>query len=373
MQEQAKPPHWEYQREHGPIHSPVCVHRRCKPRQENQRSKTETKKQQTKTKTTNQLTVGLHEKFKLHSVDFLAAILGCALKFGYDGVRPQLRARTKGTKRKDELPSERIYRQCHPKEIEVAFLSSTAVEFFAQDQLQRLHDLYLVSNKGLVVVDATIQNDTNPLPTRFLLKDLWMFGSTKPTSEITAVAQTHPCRYHLGLGIYNVETAVEGMEGDRRSHLLHLCGLLLRSVLIPCHVQETTFPWTRSTALSFAAELDGHVLGTLCAVTMALLTNGLDLCIQGLFGAGKSKSMAVLLLALLELDETKRLRMLFICKENSGTRSFADLLQWLEPPPGVCNRIGRLVGDQERNKSSYSHTKFDINPRERRSMLRYVK
>ena len=51
------------------------------------------------------------------------------------------------------------------------------------------------------------------------------------------------------------------------------------------------------TALSFAAELDGHVLGTLCAVTMALLTDRLDLCIQGLFGAGKSKSMAVLILA----------------------------------------------------------------------------
>ena len=40
------------------------------------------------------LTVGLHEKFKLHSVDFLAAMLGCALKFGDDGGRPQLRGRT---------------------------------------------------------------------------------------------------------------------------------------------------------------------------------------------------------------------------------------------------------------------------------------
>ena len=40
------------------------------------------------------LTVGLHEKFKLHSVDFLAAMLGCALKFGDDGSRPQLRGRT---------------------------------------------------------------------------------------------------------------------------------------------------------------------------------------------------------------------------------------------------------------------------------------
>ena len=102
---------------------------------------------------------------------------------------------------------------------------------------------------------------------------------------------------------------------------------------------------------------------------MALLTNRLDLCIQGLFGAGKSKSMAILILALLELDTTNSLKILFICKENSGTRSFADLLLWLDPPSVVLGRIGRLVADQERNKSSYSHTKFDINPRERRQML----
>ena len=127
--------------------------------------------------------------------------------------------------------------------------------------------------------------------------------------------------------------------------------------------------WIRISALSYAAEMDGHVLGTLCAVTMALLTNRLDLCIQGLFGAGKSKSMAIFILALIQLDVDRKLKILFLCKENSGTRSFADLLQWLDPPEGVLRRLGRLVGDQERNKSSYSHTRFDINPRERRQML----
>ena len=147
----------------------------------------------------------------------------------------------------------------------------------------------------------------------------------------------------------------------------------VRTVIAACPhslpYQGRTLPLDSKYSISFAAELDGHVLGTLCAVTMALLTNRLDLCIQGLFGAGKSKSMAVLILALLELDATDSLKILFICKENSGTRSFADLLLWLDPPSGVLGRIGRLVGDQERNKSSYSHTKFDINPRERRQML----
>ena len=164
----------------------------------------------------------------------------------------------------------------------------------------------------------------SPVPGTFFLHTMWMFGCTKPTREVTAVAQTPPCRYHLGLGIYNVQTAVEGMDGNKRSHFLHLCGQLLRLVLIPCHVEGELHPWTRSTALSFAAELDGHVLGTLCAVTMALLTKRLDLCIQGLFGAGKSKSMAILILALIEIDATDSLKILFICKENSGTRSFAD-------------------------------------------------
>ena len=136
--------------------------------------------------------------------------------------------------------------------------------------------------------------------------------------------------------------------------LLSLCGQLLQQVLTPWHIEIEASQWIRTTALSYAAEMDGHVLGTLRAVTMALLTNRLDLCIQGLFGAGKSKSMAILILALLELDVDHRLKILFLCKENSGTRSCADLLQWLDPPVAVLRRLGRLVGDQERNKSSYS-------------------
>ena len=248
------------------------------------------------------------------------------------------------SKSKDELPASRIHRQCNPRFIEVAFLSGPAIEFFAQEQFLALQDWYVASGQRLEPIDATVQGQKGPLPGTFFLHTMWMFGCTKPTREVTAVAQTPPCRYHLGLGIYNVQTAVEGMDGNKRSHFLHLCGQLLRLVLIPCHVEGEPHPWTRTTALSFAAELDGHVLGTLCAVTMALLTNRLDLCIQGLFGAGKSKSMAILILALIEIDATDSLKILFICKENSGTRSFADLLLWLDPPSGVFGRIGRLVG-----------------------------
>ena len=142
------------------------------------------------------------------------------------------------TKNKNELPATRIHRQCNPKAIEVAFLSVPAIEFFAEELYQALQEWYLALGQGLEPIDTTVKNDRGPLPATFLLHDLWMFGCTKPTSEVTAVAQTPLCRYQLGLGIYNV----------------YLCGQLLRLVLIPCHIKGEPYHWTRSTAISFAAE-----------------------------------------------------------------------------------------------------------------------
>jgi hypothetical protein len=120
------------------------------------------------------------------------------------------------TKRKDDLPAVRIHRQCNPKSIEVAFLSAPAIEFFAEDQYRVLLDWYHARGQDLSIVDATVRDDQGPLPTTISLHDIWMFGCTKPTSEVTSVAQTPLCRYQLGLGIYNVQAAVEGMEEARR-------------------------------------------------------------------------------------------------------------------------------------------------------------
>ena len=106
-------------------------------------------------------------------------------------------------KNKNELAAARIHRQCNPKAIEVTFLSVPAIDFFAQDQLQALQDWYLALGQGLESIDATVK-------------------CTKPTSEATAVAQTLLCRYQLGLGIYNVQAAVEGMM-KVNDHIYCIC------------------------------------------------------------------------------------------------------------------------------------------------------
>jgi len=92
------------------------------------------------------------------------------------------------------------------------FLLAPAIEFFADEQLQVLQERYLEQGQGLQAFDAAVRDDKGPLPATFLLQDIWMFGF-KPTSEVTAVAQTPLCRCQLGLGIYNVQAAVEGMDG----------------------------------------------------------------------------------------------------------------------------------------------------------------
>ena len=149
--------------------------------------------------------------------------------------------------------------------------------------------------------------------------------------------------------------------------LLSLCGQLLKQVLTPCHIAIQASQWIRTTALSTQLKWMGTFWARSAQSQWPFSPT--DLPVHPRVGAGKSKSMAILILALIELDVEHKLKILFLCKENSGTCSFADLLQWLDPPEAVLKRLARLVGDQERNKSSYSQTRFDINPREQRQML----
>ena len=77
------------------------------------------------------------------------------------------------------------------------------------------------------------------------------------------------------------------------------------------------------------------------------------------YGAGKSRTAAILLSGLLALDKEERCHFQVICTENTGTRSFANMLLYLEVPTDLRLRIGRFVADSEANKSE-SGTYFDI-------------
>ena len=147
-----------------------------------------------------------HHKVSPIGTGRLIAMVGTADALAYDGDDLQilfglvLAITPRAAKKKDELAASRIYRQCNPKFIEVAFLSGPAIEFFAKEQLEALQDLYSASGQHLDPIDATVQGQKSPVPQTFFRNTMWMFGCTKPTRELTAFffPPVWPIRTRLG-------------------------------------------------------------------------------------------------------------------------------------------------------------------------------
>ena len=70
----------------------------------------------------------------------------------------------------------------------------------------------------------------------------------------------------------------------------------------------------RECLLPLAAYGDGHVLAVTIAMLLAILTSRSDLCIAGVFGAGKTRSLAVMLIAV--SCELKDFTAIVYTKEN---------------------------------------------------------
>ena len=199
----------------------------------------------------------------------------------------------------------------------------------------------------------------NVLPHHVHVFDVFALGLTKPVKELLAVAHTPSSRRPRGLGIHCMPDTATAMIPARKAVLQSLLTTLLRRFLTPGH-QKMNIPhddWFRAIVLPIVAESDGHVLATVCAMAFSIATGKLDLSIQGLFGAGKSRAAAILIAGLLALDPERRLRYQLICKENTGTKSFSEVLIYLQLPAEVFKRVGRLISDGEANKPGQSTSK----------------
>ena len=104
---------------------------------------------------------------------------------------------------------------------------------------------------------------------------------------------------------------------------------------------------------------DGHVLATLSAIVLALCEGRTGLAISGVFGAGKTRSAAVLLAGLLAFDPS--LKLMVLTKENIAAHAVAEHLVSLQMPDYIQEKMGRLVGYYERGRKG-SYTPLDILP-----------
>ena len=112
---------------------------------------------------------------------------------------------------------------------------------------------------------------------------------------------------------------------------------------------------------------DGHVLATLSAIVLALCEGRTGLAMSGVFGAGKTRSAAVLLAGLLVFDPS--LKLMVLTKENIAAHAVAEHLVSLQMPDYLQEKMGRLVGYYEQNRKG-SYTPLDILPANRNQVLR---
>ena len=114
------------------------------------------------------------------------------------------------------------------------------------------------------------------------------------------------------------------MMSERRTKLTDALVRVLRRFLTPIGVAlpGAHDGYMRDSLLALAGHGDGHVLTVAVALLLAILTGRSDLCIAGVFGAGKTRSLAVLLIALsCELDDFYAV---VYTKENVAAKALAD-------------------------------------------------
>ena len=266
--------------------------------------------------------------------------------------RPErLKKADQATQATPEFAREVILSKCNAHTYEVALLRGLALEFFAAGSCAAiLHKYPEVQMYELAGRHA---------PHQVRVFDVFALGQTKPAKELVAVAHTPSSRRPRGLGIYCMPDTATAMHPARKAVLQSLLTTLLRRFLTPSH-QKMNIPhddWFREVALPIVADSDAHVLATVCAMAFAV-AGKLDLSIQGLFGAGKSRAAAILIAGLLALDPERRLRYQLICKENTGTKTFIGVLIYLlKLPAEVFKRVGRLISHREASKPGQSTSK----------------
>ena len=113
---------------------------------------------------------------------------------------------------------------------------------------------------------------------------------------------------------------------------------------------------------------DEHVLATLGSLVVALVEGRTDLPLSGVFGAGKTRSAAILVVGLLVFEPS--LNLMILTKENVAAQAFAEHIESFALPECVNSKIGRLVGYMELKKNKTNKTSLDVTCENRHEVLK---
>ena len=94
--------------------------------------------------------------------------------------------------------------------------------------------------------------------------------------------------------------------------------------------------------------------GQLVRAAQRLLTGRTDLCSAGVFGAGKTRAAAAVIVGLIAIDPT--LAIMICAKENAAAQAFAEHIVSMKLPDDLLGKFGRLIGFHEAQKGASART-----------------
>ena len=262
-----------------------------------------------------------------------------------------------------KTPEERAYRRISPKHLDLTVVSLPIARTFCGSVLQR----YLAHMDYLDPVQDWPKPIERNMTIPILLEDLVFLGDTRSRHELLVFAQANQARLPLAMGLVQPDIPARRMANDRKVQLTDAIVRLLVRFLTPATVEMEGVhdQYYRDYLLPLAAHGDGHVLAVTIAMLLAILTGRSDLCVAGVFGAGKTRSLAVLLIAL--SCELTDFTAIVYTKENVAAKALADQLSDLAPP--TIGRLGRLIGRIEEGKGEAYASKIDVRCSDRNKII----
>ena len=201
----------------------------------------------------------------------------------------------------------------------------------------------------------------------FVFQNIYHIGDTKSAQELEVFLRMSRERLRLCCGIQCTDRLHPNGPRQRQKLYTAALKLLWFAVGIDSVQCENAAQAALHAAIWPLLRLeDGHVLATLSAIVLALCEGRTGLAISGVFGAGKTRSAAVLLAGLLVFDPS--LKLMVLTKENIAAHAFAEHLVSLQMPDYIQEKMGRLVGYYERGRKG-SYTPLDILPSNRNQVL----
>ena len=201
------------------------------------------------------------------------------------------------------------------------------------------------------------------------LHGLTPLGDTRNSQELSVFCNMPKERLRVACGLAH-ENGEVAHHPDSRGQLVIASQRLLRFLLVgPDDTDSFKHAETLMHVFHPLVELpDRHLLASAIGLTLALLTGRTDLCSAGVFGAGKTRAAAAVIVGLVAIDPT--LSIMICTKENAAAQAVAEHIVSMNLPDDLLCKFGRLIGFHEAQKGASARTAIDVGSQNRNQVLR---